>query len=150
MTSDRARPRVVVDTNLFVSGLLSKHGSPFALVEVVRAATILLVLTEPLKDEYRRVLRRPRFAERYGLTREEVEDFLLVVDAAATIVPVMDEHIVLVRDPADQMVLDAALSGQADYLVTGDKDLLVLKEHPGLGGLRIVTAREFLDMLAST
>jgi predicted nucleic acid-binding protein len=53
-----------------------------------------------------------------------------------------------VRDEKDERVLEAALGGRADYLVTGDNDLLVLAGDPRLGALRIVTARAFLELLA--
>jgi predicted nucleic acid-binding protein len=54
-----------------------------------------------------------------------------------------------VRDVKDEPILAAAFGGQADYIVTGDKDLLVLDGDPRLGKLRIVTARAFLDVLAA-
>lgn len=52
-----------------------------------------------------------------------------------------------VRDPNDAHILAAAITGEADYLVTGDRDLLVLAGTPELGRLRIVTPAEFLAML---
>jgi predicted nucleic acid-binding protein len=54
---------------------------------------------------------------------------------------------VIVRDPKDQMLLDAALGGKAEYIVTGDRDLRDLAAHSQLGALQIVTARQFLDVL---
>ena len=54
---------------------------------------------------------------------------------------------VQVRDPKDEHVLAAALSGKADYLVTGDEDLLHLDGDPKLGNLQIITAREFVNLL---
>ena len=53
-----------------------------------------------------------------------------------------------VRDPKDEKILAAAIGGRAAFLVTGDKDLLVLRGHPDLGVLRIVTAVEFLAVRA--
>jgi predicted nucleic acid-binding protein len=52
-----------------------------------------------------------------------------------------------VRDPNDEKVLAAALGNRAGYLVTGDEDLLALRDDPRIKGLRIVTAREFLETL---
>ena len=52
------------------------------------------------------------------------------------------------RDPKDDPLLAVALSGHADYLITGDDDLLVLDGEPALGTLRIVTVRDFLQLLA--
>lgn len=60
--------------------------------------------------------------------------------------PLAAEHFALhSRDPKDDIFLACALAGQCDYLVTGDRDLLDLQGHPGLGQLRIVTPREFLE-----
>lgn len=54
---------------------------------------------------------------------------------------------VSVRDPKDEHILAAALGGEADYLVTGDQDLLVLAGDPRLGSLQIVTVAAFMDIL---
>jgi len=54
-----------------------------------------------------------------------------------------------VRDPKDEMILASALGGKADYLVTGDDDILVLQDDARLGKLQIVTARAFLNLLIS-
>ncbi|MBI2303645.1 MAG: putative toxin-antitoxin system toxin component, PIN family [Chloroflexi bacterium] len=65
----------VVDTNLFVSGLILKRGSPYEIVEALRRGDFTLVISEPIYTEYTQVLSRPRFAEQYALTQEEVADF---------------------------------------------------------------------------
>ncbi|HEV8160029.1 MAG TPA: putative toxin-antitoxin system toxin component, PIN family, partial [Pyrinomonadaceae bacterium] len=64
--------------------------------------------------------------------------FLKVAEMVET-----SETIVVCRDPKDDKLLELALSGNADFLVTGDKDLLVL--NPFRGGVKIITPREFLD-----
>jgi len=56
---------------------------------------------------------------------------------------------VAVRDVKDEKILASAIEGAADYLVTGDADLLILNGNPALGTLKIVTVRDFLAVLAT-
>jgi putative PIN family toxin of toxin-antitoxin system len=100
--------------------------------------------------EYERVLLRPHFAQKYGLTPEEIGAFLVLIATAAHIVTPVATLPVAVRDPKDEPVLATALGGRADYLVTGDQDLLVLDGTPELGTLRVIAVREFLAILEST
>ncbi len=140
--------RAVVDTNLVVSGLILKHGYPSQLVEALRQGCFRLVLSDALLEEYQRVLARPRFAQRYGLTLQEVRDFLTLLATAQRATPTRRLP-VRVRDVKDTPVLATALGGKAAYLVTGDADLLTLDGHPKLPNLRILTVRAFLDLLKS-
>lgn len=146
MRSQGGLVRAVVDTNLFVSGLILKQGQPYQLVEALRQGAFVLVLSESLLEEYRRVLARQRFTQRYGLSPQEVTDFLTLLATAQRATP--KRHLpVRVRDLKDEKVLATALGGQADYLVTGDEDLLTLDGHPKLPNLRILTVRRFLELL---
>ena len=141
--------RAVVDTNLVVSGLILNHGYPSQLVEALRQGRFLLVLSDVLLEEYRRVLARQRFAQRYGLTSQEVRDFLALLATAQRATPTRRLP-VRVRDVKDNPVLATALGGKADYLVTGDEDLLTLDGHPKLPHLRILSVRSFLDLLSAS
>lgn len=98
-----------------------------------------------LRTEVATVLARPKFA-RYALTPHDVAavlDALAVADQAS----LLPELPVAVRDPDDAKFLACALGGRADYLVTGDADLLVLDGQPVLGVLHIVTVRAFLGII---
>jgi len=106
-----------------------------------------LIVSEAIRQEYERALNEPRFGERYGLIRQDIEDFLELVDRTAVMVTPSRSLPIQVRDKTDEKVRAAALGGKADYLVSGDQDLLVLRDDPGLGQLKIVTVREFLDIL---
>lgn len=145
MTS--ARPvRAVVDTNLIVSALILKRGVPYALLQALYAGTFHLLLSMPMLNEYLRVLARPYFAKRYNLAAAEVVGFqTLLAERAVIVTPIASLH-VAVRDAKDEMVLATTLGGAAEYLVSGDADLLTLAGDPRLGSLHIVTAREFLTV----
>lgn len=139
--------RAVVDTNLIVSGVLNERRLPRQLLLTLRAGAFALVLSEPLYAEYGQVLPRRRLVERYGVTLTAIVDVLALLAGAAVWVTPVPDLPVAVRDPKDAMVLATALGGRADYLVTGDADLLALRNEPALGTLRIVTVREFLDVV---
>lgn len=141
------RARVVIDTNLFVSGTLLKRGAPYRLLEAFRAQQFTLVISEELRAEIAEVLQRPKLAARYQVTEGDVAALLFAIDTGAAFTPLTTPPPGRVRDPKDEAVLLAALSGAADYLVTGDEDLLVLRSDPQLGTLRIVTVTEFLEVL---
>lgn len=145
--SESSGPRATVDTNLFVSGTIFKRGNPFALLEAWRAGAFVLLLSDPQHAELTSVFRRPRIVRRYLLTAAELSDLFARLGAAvrvATSPPLP----LPVRDPNDEHILAAALGGEADYLVTGDDDLLSLAGDPRLGALKIMTVVEFLAVLA--
>lgn len=82
----------------------------------------------------------------YHIPPEEIAAIFDGLEHATRVVP-MTEIPLPVRDPKDVHILATALGGDADYLVTGDHDLLVLRGDPRLGRLQIVTAAEFLAIL---
>ena len=86
MSSVRQPERAVVDINLFVSGLISRRGQPNQLIAFLRRDSFVLVISEQLRSELGEVLQRERFAVKSGLTEEEREDFLLLVDSKAVFV----------------------------------------------------------------
>lgn len=148
---ERARSllRAVVDTSIFVSGSITKVGIPHAVLLAWRAGGFTLLLSQPQRAEIDDVVHRPAIADKYGLTPGELADLLFILDATAIPVVPRRRLPLAVRDPKDEHLLAAALGGRADYLVTGDDDLLVLDGDARLGPLRIITPRAFLDLLQS-
>jgi putative PIN family toxin of toxin-antitoxin system len=139
--------RVVIDLNQFVSGLISSQGQPRRLLDHFRHGSFTLVISHQVRDELDEVLQREKFSTRFGLTPEQRAAFLSLVDARARFIEPLRRVPVAIRDPKDEIVLATALGGVADYLVTGDADLLVLKDDPSIGGLHILTVREVLTIL---
>jgi hypothetical protein len=141
--------RAVVDTNLFVRGLL-KGPVTLPLIEAWKAERFKLVTSEKLLAELFEVLARPKF-RRY-FTREDVEELgELIYERAEMVEPTI--HVTLCRDPKDNIFLDVAIAGKVPYLVTGDDDLKgdkALKEKMcNEYGVRIVSVPEFLAVLSS-
>jgi len=138
--------RVVLDTNVLVSALINPAGTPAKVLDLWRDHRFMLLTSEPILDEVARVLSRPRLVARYGLTRSRVGRLLRALRQFAVIVegaPAMDE---IVRDPVDRRFVECAVAGSADYLVTGDGDLLSLGEH---GGVTIISPTAFVQALQS-
>ncbi len=150
MLSGGKVPRVVVDTNIFVSGTIIKRGNPFELLEAWRKGLFTLVLSEEQRAEVEEVLVRLEIQKRYALSPNEVAGLLELLDTIALKVQPRRRLPVKVRDKKDEIVLATALGGNADFLVSGDNDLLVLRNEPRLASPSIVTAREFLEILRST
>jgi uncharacterized protein len=117
--------RVVLDTNVLVSGLAYPGSVPGRIVSVWRQGGLDVVLSRYILDEMSRVL--PRLT-RVQLGSDEIRD---LVDSFLFLADIVepdrgrDENL---RDPADQQILGTLLASKADYLITGDKDLLALAE----------------------
>ncbi|HCF5435899.1 putative toxin-antitoxin system toxin component, PIN family [Pseudomonas aeruginosa] len=127
--------RVVLDTNVLVSGLAYPGSVPGRIVATWRQGGLDVVLSHYILDELARVLPRlPRIGMTSGEIRDLVDSLMFLVD----IVEPEGVQAAELRDPADQPVLLTLQAGRADYLITGDKDLLALaNRYP------IVTPAEF-------
>ena len=149
MRSARALPRAIVDTNLIVSGIILKRGNPFDLLEAWRGRQFMLLMGQVQRNEIENVLTRPKIYQKYRISPTEIAVILqgLDLDTLRVIPSVLPP--ISIRDKKDEAILATALGGYAEYLVTGDDDLLVLRDEPQLEGLKILTAREFLRLLRS-
>jgi putative PIN family toxin of toxin-antitoxin system len=129
----------VFDTNILFSAT-GWRGNPFQCVERARAGEIQAVTCPELVEELAEKLNlRLHFsAEQVAETLADYLGFLRVVQIPKLLKAVP-------RDPEDNMVLECAIEGQAQYVVSGDIDLLVLKEFRGI---QIVRASDFLKVLA--
>ena len=129
--------RCVFDTNTVVSGVLFERSKPArALLRAIKRGEILL--SQSTLEELAEVLLRSKF-DRY-VTSSEREEFLeAFVDRATWVEPT--EEIRRCRDPKDDKFLELAIGGNADFVISGDGDLLAL--HP-FRGISIMTSAEFL------
>ena len=129
-----------VDTNVLISGLVYRRGKPHDLLQRALAGEISLAVSQPIVDEMADVL-----ARKFGATLQETAEAREIVAEAARIVTPSVELNVIAHDPPDNRVLECAMSAGSDYIVTGDKDLLRLKQFDSI---RIVSVAEFLDIAA--
>jgi uncharacterized protein len=133
--------RVVLDTNVFISALLSSSGKPFASLSwALDNATILT--SRELISELATRLARSKFAK--YVSEERRKDFVSEI-AALSVQIELSGALKACRDPDDDKLLEIAVLGQADCIVTGDQDLLVLDPFHGV---RIITPAAFLEAIS--
>lgn len=115
--------RIVLDTNVIVSGLIAERGTPARLLDAVRRGHVVLVTAPVQVDEVIDVLARPKIAQRLTLgAREQLAS--LFNDIAQVITGVLPP-VNLSSDPDDNLILAIALAGHANLVVSGDKKHLV-------------------------
>jgi len=138
--------RVVLDTNVFVSGLLSKTGLPAKILDAWRAGQYLLIASPPSVAEIKRVLQAARIREKYFITDGDIEQLIILLEKEALIVPgYTDVKDAIPDDPSDEMFLACAVDAAADFIVSGDRHLLEISEYKGIS---IITVNEFEEKLA--
>lgn len=138
--------RVVVDTNVLVSGLFGIKDSPSSkILKAYRNQKIILVISLEILEEIGDVINRQRIVRLTKMTSKERTNFLDKLIERSDMVTVDQFLPGTGRDRKDDKFLACALEAKVAYLVTGDEDLLVLNEYQGI---KIVTPREFLEILS--
>jgi putative PIN family toxin of toxin-antitoxin system len=129
--------RVVIDTNVLISGLFSTTSTPALAVEKAITQAQLVATTATLRELIETVL-QPKF-DRY-VSHERREALLQRVASLVEMIEVL-QHVRASRDPKDDKFLEAAVNGRANVLVTGDRDLLDLNPFRGIA---IVTPADYV------
>lgn len=136
----------VLDTNVVISAAISSKGPPAETVRAWRAHSFTWVTSPSLLDELERTLRSPRLQRYLAWNEEELAEFLALVRQAARVVLPTSRIDVVLDDPDDSRVLEAAVEGRVGYIVSGDRHLLELGSH---GGIPIVTPARFAAIIAT-
>jgi uncharacterized protein len=129
--------RIVVDTNVFISGIFFA-GVPYQILDAWRHGVVQIVISPPILAECERVSK--------GLARQfpviDIEPWLQLLGENSILVdpPALPEQVC--RDPDDDKFLACAIAGNAQIVVSGDKALL---ETSGYAGISVLTPREFID-----
>ena len=135
--------RAVVDTNILIRALIKPLGSVGPVLTHLRNDDYTLLYADPLLDELVTKLTLPRIRDKYHLTDDDIETVLsLILLRGEAVVP--ERRITACRNPQDNILLEVATTGKAEYIVTGDNDLLTL--HP-FAGIQIVGPAAFLRAL---
>lgn len=130
--------RVVIDTNIIVSGYLG--GSLEAIIVAWKSGKFTLIVSAAVVNEYHAVLKRPKFK----IERAELDDFsALLLDKAEFVIPV-EKINAISADPSDNKFLEAAIAGSASLIVSGDGHLLELEIFRDIP---IISARDFIEQL---
>ncbi len=133
----KKRSRIVIDTNIWISFLLTKDFSSFD--KIISSSGLVLLFSQELLEEFIEVAQRPKFKKYFSPADLEVllfqikehGDFITVVNSTK-----------ICRDPKDNFLLSLSKDGKATYLITGDKDLLDLKKF---GKTQIITLKQYLS-----
>lgn len=130
-------PRVVADSNVFISALLGGTRAS-AVLAVARRAMVTLYASEYIFAEVARIL-----DVKFSWAPARTKDALTGMRRYVIVVPPATRRIRVVRDPKDDAILECARTARAKYLITGDGDLLTLGTYRRI---RIVTIAEFLNL----
>jgi putative PIN family toxin of toxin-antitoxin system len=134
---DKAPPRLVLDTSVFISALLF-DGQPGKLINLWQEGKVIFLVSAEVLKEYLAVLSYPKFR----LTKKEIKSLI-----EAEVVPFFEpvriktKLQVVSKDPSDDKFLELAVDGKADFLVSSDKHLLELKSYQRI---KIIPVAEFL------
>ena len=134
--------RILLDTNIIISGFISSESPPGKLVQGWLDGRFELVTSQAQLDELLRALGYERLRDR--ISPEQARDFLENIEAAAIMMTAVPE-VNYSSNPDDNIILATAIAGNADLIVSGDKPgMLAIDE---VEGIKIVTPREALDRL---
>lgn len=131
------KKKIVLDTNIYISAL-GYRGKERDVLRKGLSGEFALYLSEDILKEIERVLEYPKFS----FTSTQKDAFKLLLSEAATMVSPIIKLDLLPEDPSDNMFLEAAIAVEADYLITGNKHLLRVKQ---IGKTKIVKTAQFLE-----
>ena len=132
----KKKDRIIIDTNLWISFLLTNDFSK--LDEIFSAKLITLLFSQALLEEFIGVAQRPKLKKYFSL--KDLEKLLSQIKNVAEFIEVTSD-VQICRDPKDNFLLALAKDGTATHLISGDKDLLDIKEFDNT---KIVTMTNYL------
>ena len=130
--------RVVFDTNVLISALIKPGGTSDLCLRMTREGAIQSLISHTMLDELRRTVRTLKFeTERAGSFIRGIENHSQIIETRVAL------HVIK-ADPSDDRILECAVEGKADAIISGDCHLLVLKSFRNIP---ILTVREFVDII---
>lgn len=136
--------KVVLDTNVILSGSTANRGSPHEILAAWHRGDFLLLTRDDIVAEVIGVLGRPYYREKHHVTDETVSEMAIALKTGALQAKGELNLQVVNRDPEDDKILACAVEGGADYIVSGDHHLLDLGAY---GGIPIVRPATFIQIL---
>ncbi len=135
--------RAVIDTNVIVAALIHPTETTGTVLSRLRDGALTIVLSPALLDEIAAVTSYPKIRDKYGILGSDLEVIAGLL-ALRGRMAAPTEAIHVCRDPDDDILLEAAVAGGAEYVVSGDADLLAIREFRSI---RIVKPAAFLAIL---
>ncbi len=138
--------RIALDTNVLVSAFISRRGQPAGLLNILLTfQEIQLVLSDPILEEFKDVLSRSEVKERFHYSARDIDTFFRAVRDVSSRVKIKSNFKIVADDPKDDVVLNTAHDGGADYIVSGDHHLRELKDFKGI---KIVSPNKMMKIIA--
>jgi hypothetical protein len=131
--------RIILDTNVLMSGLMLPDSTPGKIVAAWRKRNFYLVVSEPMLEEIARVLAYPKIKKRLNWDDETISRYVALLRFEAETVNVVGVEAKVPADPDDNHLLAALFASKADWLITGDSDFNELA-----GQFPIITPGEFV------
>jgi len=144
--------RAVIDTNIWVSSLLNPFGFPAKLRKSFEEGTFKVIISAPILEELADVLARPRIQDKYKITVDDIKGLLELLEQRAEDVLVSGD-LEICRDKDDNLVIETAIKGQAEYLVTRDDDIKFDNEVVSFlsqRGVTVISISKFLETISKT
>src|SRR3954464_7980988 len=137
--------RVVVDTNVLVSGLFGiENTPPLKILTAIRQQKIISVTSAVIMEEVGTVINREKISKKIHLNEEKRKVFIDDLIARSDVTAGKQLAHNFGRDIKDDKFLACGVEGGVDYIITGDNDLLILS---GYEGIKIITPRDFVDLI---
>ncbi len=130
--------RLTLDTNVLVSASIVE-GKQYDILKLAKLGKVKIILSAVILEEFKEVISR----ERFGFSEKQIDEAVKqILDVAEIIIPRVKIR-ALVEDPDDNMVLECALEGKVDYILSGDEHLLNLGSYEKI---KIINATKFFEM----
>jgi putative PIN family toxin of toxin-antitoxin system len=134
--------RVVLDTNVWVSALLVPRGKAGMVISSWRNGSFSIVSSKPIFQEIERVLLYPKIHKQLKLDITQIRQYIDLLSLLTEVVEIGECSVVVEKDQDDSPILETLVTSQSDWLVTGDKVLLELRDR-----YPIIPVSEFLEQL---
>jgi putative PIN family toxin of toxin-antitoxin system len=138
--------RVVLDTNVWISNLLLPKSIPGKIITAWQHSLFKIVISESILEEIKKVLHYPKINKRLIISSEDIDEYLTFIRLFSESIEIQPKAEIEIahrlRDVNDISILATLVSSNADYLITGDQDLLILYEQ-----YPIITPKNFLSLL---
>ncbi len=138
--------RITLDTNVLVSAFIAKHGHSADPLELsLTVESLELVLSDKILEEFEDVLMRGDVRRRFAYTRQDIKKTVATLRNLSRLVSPKSKFHVVRDDPKDNVILNCAHDGDADYIVSGDSHLLKLGRFRDI---KIVSPKQMMDIIS--
>lgn len=141
--------RAVIDTNVWVSSLLNPFGFPAQLRKSFEEGAFHAVISEPMLVELAEVLRRSRIKDKYGIADSVIQELLILIEERSEHV-LLSGDVAICRDEDDNLIIESAIKGRAEFLVTRDDDIKFDKKVSSFllqYGVSVISIAKFLALI---